>query len=145
MAYKTTADRFYDLTDVIQPEPPARHKDICRWKVGDKVKFTNDYGDEFGPFTVLGYTTPENELGERYIYIDSDSPWFPTTHVSLSKWVPKPWLVRSTDGLSLVYADTEEKARKLHCENEEGFDDDDIQIDPLPVSDKPAEFVLWVD
>ena len=81
--YKSQADRWNERDDVVMSEP---HRE-CEWKVGDTVKFTNDYGVEFGPRRVVGFTKPENELHGRFVYIDSDSPWFPVNPEQLSVWV----------------------------------------------------------
>lgn len=68
--------------DIVMQESPCE----CQWKVGDVVKFTNEYGVEFGPRTIFGFTTPENMLYGRFIYIHDDSPWFPASPESLTKW-----------------------------------------------------------
>jgi hypothetical protein len=41
--------------------------------VGDRVTFTNDYGDVFGPHKVLSF---ENPINDRYVYIDNYAYWF---------------------------------------------------------------------
>lgn len=70
------------MTDV----PPAG----CQWRVGDKVKFTNDNGVEFGPRTVQGFTLPGEEVTNgRTVYLDTDCYWFPKKPESLSPWIPK--------------------------------------------------------
>jgi len=68
----TVAEKWYDSNEMVS-EPPRP----CEFKIGDTVRFTNDYGVEFGPHQVLGYTTAKNELHGRFIHIDFDSPWFP--------------------------------------------------------------------
>ena len=54
--------------------------DLC---VGDKVNFTNEYGLKFGPLTVIGFALPENQVGEQYIHINTDAPWFPVKREAL--------------------------------------------------------------
>jgi hypothetical protein len=84
--FKSTAERWHEQNaDVVMKEPPHE----CEWKIGDVVKFTNEYGLEFGPYNVVGYTTPEDELHGRFIYIDTCSPWFPASPDSLTKWEEK--------------------------------------------------------
>jgi len=60
--------------------------DGCSWRVGDMVTFTNDYGVEFGPHEVLGFTLPGDELHGRFIYLDTDCYWFPVKPESLRHW-----------------------------------------------------------
>lgn len=78
--FVTVADRWYANNEMVS-EPPRP----CEFKVGDIVMFTNDYGIEFGPYKVLGYTTPENEMHGHFIHIDYDCVWFPTSPESLKK------------------------------------------------------------
>lgn len=63
-------------------EPPKP----CDFKVGDVVKFTNDYGAEFGPLVVRGFTTSEDELHGKFIYLNTDCHWFPVDPKSLKIW-----------------------------------------------------------
>lgn len=62
----------------------------CPWKVGDRVKFQNDYGVEFGPYIVQGFTLPGAELKKgtkiSNIYLDYSCYWFPTDKESLTAW-----------------------------------------------------------
>jgi hypothetical protein len=58
-----------------------------RYKIGDKVIFTNEYGVEFS-LSVTGYYEPEEmtaqyALGKRYM-LDWDCPWMPVAEASLS-------------------------------------------------------------
>ena len=79
----TMEEEFYaDNQMVGKPTRP------CGLKVGDVVKFTNDYGVEFEPRLVIGFTTPENELHGRFVHINTDSPWFPVPPGSLTKINP---------------------------------------------------------
>lgn len=65
--------KFYD-------SPP----DGCdsTFKVGDIVRFTNDYGVQFEPFTVLAFSDPDHG---RFIHINSSSYWFPVRADQLTK------------------------------------------------------------
>lgn len=69
---QTTAERFLANNNMVQ-DPPIS----CDFKIGDIVKFTNDYGVEFEPRTIIGFTTPKDILHGRFIHIDTDAPWFP--------------------------------------------------------------------
>jgi hypothetical protein len=75
----TMEEKFYVDNEMVS-EPPKP----CEWKVGDCVKFTNDYGVEFEPLRVIGFTKPEHELHGRFIHLDTDAPWFPVAPESLS-------------------------------------------------------------
>lgn len=74
-------ERWYENNRMVNESPMP-----CDFKIGDIVKFTNDYGVEFGPHKVLGYTTPEDVLHGRFIHIDTDAPWFPVKPESLTLW-----------------------------------------------------------
>ena len=76
----TMAEKFYADNNMVSVPPRP-----CDFKVGDVVKFTNDYGVEFQPHKVIGFTTPENEQHGRFIDIDTDAPWFPVKPESLTK------------------------------------------------------------
>lgn len=76
----TVEEKFYANNEMVN-EPPRP----CDFKVGDTVKFTNDYGVEFEPRKVIGFTKPEHELHGRFIHIDTDAPWFPVKPESLTK------------------------------------------------------------
>ena len=67
---------------MIMPEPPDGYN--SEYEVGDIVTFTNDYDVSFGPHKVRGFTKIENVLHGRFIYIDTDSPWFPVDPNQLS-------------------------------------------------------------
>jgi len=64
-----------------------------RFKIGDAVTFTNDYGVVFKGRKVTGYFKPEANddginsrlysYGYRY-FIDSDAPWMPTKESALT-------------------------------------------------------------
>lgn len=49
----------------------------CRFKVGDRVIFTNDYGLKF-PHVVRGFAKSPHP-GNRFVYIFSDAWWFPVS------------------------------------------------------------------
>lgn len=76
---KTVSDRFYE-DNSMENHPP----ELCDFQVGDTVKFTNDYGVEFEPHKVIGFTTARHKVGGRFIHINSDSPWFPVAPESLT-------------------------------------------------------------
>lgn len=48
----------------------------CRFKLNQKVMFTNDNGCVFGPYTIIGF---EKEPCKRFIYLDYECYWFPTS------------------------------------------------------------------
>lgn len=69
------SSEFYSSNEMVEnpPEP-------CDFKVGDRVSFTNDNGVFFkGPYTVIGFTTEKNKLGNRFIHINYDCVWFPVS------------------------------------------------------------------
>lgn len=74
----------FEIPDMCS-DPPAG----CDWRVGDLVKFTNDYGVEFGPYTIQGFTLPGDELNGRVVYLDYDCYWFPTKPSSLTHWIDR--------------------------------------------------------
>lgn len=62
-----------------QPLPPV----ACSFKPGDNVIFTNDNGVQFRR-TVVGFTPKVAVEGwQGFIYVDSDSWWFPLKPASL--------------------------------------------------------------
>lgn len=75
----TMEEQFYADNEMVDAPPKP-----CEFKVGDVVKFTNDYGVEFEPRKVIGFTKPEHELHGRFIHIDTDCPWFPVKPESLT-------------------------------------------------------------
>ena len=81
----TVEERFYADNEMVS-EPPKP----CGWKVGDPVKFTNDYGAVFEPLRVIGFTKPEHELHGRFVHIDGGAPWFPVKPESLSATTKTP-------------------------------------------------------
>lgn len=72
-------ERFLqELNDV----PPAP----CKFKKGDQVSFTNEYGLIFGPFKIIGFNReidPEWRP-DAFIYLDKSSYWFPVEADCLS-------------------------------------------------------------
>lgn len=54
----------------------------CRFKVGDSVTFTNDYGAKFENKIITGFA-PTVEQG-RFVYLDKDAWWFAVTPESLA-------------------------------------------------------------
>ena len=66
-------------------QEPANGEDL-KYKIGDRVKFTNPYGVTFHNHTILGYVPSDHALykyGKRY-FIDTDCFWFPKTEESLT-------------------------------------------------------------
>ena len=57
----------------------------CGLKVGDRVIYRNDFGVEFGPFEVIGFEKKEDISGGRFVYLNSDSYWFPVKAEQLTK------------------------------------------------------------
>lgn len=72
----------HDLTKPFAPE----NGEPLKFKAGDPVIFTNDYGVSFR-LRITGFYTPEEPCtlyasGRRYM-VDSSSPWFPVKESSL--------------------------------------------------------------
>ena len=57
----------------------------CGLKVGDRVIYRNDFGVKFGPFEVIGFEKKEDISGGRFVYLNSDSYWFPVKAEQLTK------------------------------------------------------------
>ena len=79
--------REIETNDKQKPFAPE-NGELLKFKVGDKVIFTNEYGVKFSPREVTGFYKPEQTsmqyaLGKRY-HIDSDSPWMPVSEESLT-------------------------------------------------------------
>ncbi|CAN7569646.1 hypothetical protein [Acidovorax delafieldii] len=68
----------YPLSSDAQLTPPQE----CDFNVGDTVTFTNDYGVSFPGKLITGFASTI-EYG-RFIYLDSDSWWFPVKPESLT-------------------------------------------------------------
>lgn len=79
--HTSQAELWMERKDQMLSEPTKP----CKWRVGDVVKFTNEFGVEFAPHKVIGFAKPEDELHGRFIYIDTDCPWMPVTPSSLSR------------------------------------------------------------
>lgn len=77
--YKTIEQKFYENNEMVNTPPEP-----CEFKLGDNVKFTNDYGVSFEPHKIIGFTKPEHKLHGRFIHIDTDAPWFPVKPESLT-------------------------------------------------------------
>ena len=58
----------------------------CDFKIGDKVTFTNEFGVSFKNHTIIGFDKDDSFYG-RFIYIDTDSYWFPHKPNELTKEV----------------------------------------------------------
>lgn len=57
--------------------------EVCAFKVGDKVTFTNGYGVTFTGKTVIGYSSDILYQQGRFIHLDLDCYWFPNRPVDL--------------------------------------------------------------
>lgn len=77
---KTRRERFIESKEYEAVSPVD-----CEFRVGEKVMFTNDRGVTFGPHTVIGFATPENMVGNRFVYLDYDCAWFPCSPDSITK------------------------------------------------------------
>lgn len=108
------AEEWYASNSMVS-EPPMP----CEFKVKDLVKFTNDYGVEFGPYKILGYTTPENVLHGRFIHVNSDSPWFPVKPEQLTRWPDMRVFEVTFDGFDPLRDDTDHLVKWISAENEE--------------------------
>jgi len=69
-----------DFIKSLKTEPPVE----CDFKVGDVVTFTNEYGVSFPNIKVVGFAEDDSFYG-RFIYLDSDSWWFPSRPEECSK------------------------------------------------------------
>jgi hypothetical protein len=90
----------YPLSVHAQRLPPVS----CNFRIGDTVKFTNEFGVSFPGLLVTGYAD-EVDNG-RYIYLDTSSWWFPASPGSLT--LEKP--VESVEDLiakPLTYGDSQ--------------------------------------
>lgn len=132
----TVAEKWYKSNEMVS-EPPKP----CEFKVGDVVKFTNDNGVKFGPHKVLGYTTPENELNGRFIHIDYDCVWFPTSPESLKKIPSKGHSMEKSLPVTkenlLLWAENTVKENPLR--NEEYVEDREVKCQKVPTT---VQYVL---
>jgi hypothetical protein len=55
----------------------------CKFKIGDKVSYTNDYGVTFDGHTVIGFAEDTGLYG-NFIYLDLDCYWYATKPNKLS-------------------------------------------------------------
>jgi len=109
----STAEKWYD-ENLMVSEPPVP----CDFKVGDLAKFTNEYGVEFGPYTILGYTRPEDVLHGRFIHVNSDSPWFPVKPEQLTRWPEMRIFELTFDGFDPLRSDTDHLVKWISAESE---------------------------
>ena len=57
----------------------------CKFKRGDSVTFTNEYGVKFYNLKVVGFDTPSSDyLRGRFIHLNTSSYWFPHHESELS-------------------------------------------------------------
>jgi hypothetical protein len=54
-----------------------------KFKIGQKVIFTNDYGVCFGEKTITGIDASSKARGVCYFYEPTDTPWFATSEENL--------------------------------------------------------------
>jgi len=75
---------------VISVKFEAAQTPILKYKIGDRVTFTNSQGVIFENKTILGFCSEESNLhqyGYRY-YLDKDSYWMPVEEKRLSLETP---------------------------------------------------------
>jgi len=77
--------RFFLLREVM-PEPPDGY--ITKFKPGDIVTYTNEFGAVFPGKEVLGFTKQKSAFGGRFIYLANHAYWFPHKESELSTTVP---------------------------------------------------------
>lgn len=68
----TTEQGRADFVSKLRDDPPVP----CDFQVGDQVTFTNEYGVAFPGLTVTGFAE-DSEFYGRFVYLDTDSYWFP--------------------------------------------------------------------
>jgi len=63
----------------------------CELKVGDIVTYTNEYGVSFDNREIVGFSSKEDMLRDRFIHLDQDAYWFPLSiaELKLAKRVVK--------------------------------------------------------
>jgi hypothetical protein len=60
---------------------------MAKFKVGDRVTFTNDYGLAFKGKTIVGlsqWTWEGADPQQRYFYAPNDAPWYSVPESSLT-------------------------------------------------------------
>lgn len=94
------AERFLQNNELLRESTKP-----CKFKIGDLVTFTNDNGVKFENLVVIGFAKPENEVGERFIHISTDSPWFPCKPEELTyqKFGGQKFSVVYPDGKTLEF------------------------------------------
>ena len=65
----------------LQQESPV----LCKYKVGDLVTYTNDYGASFEELTIIGFSKPDCHLLKygSFIHLDTGCYWMPVKPESL--------------------------------------------------------------
>ena len=65
---------YKKFVEGLEKEPNIK----CKFKLGDKVTFTNQYGVEFKDKTIIGFSH-DGDLHKygNHIHIDTDAYWFP--------------------------------------------------------------------
>lgn len=69
------------VAEELQAIPPTN----CKFKVGDVVTYTNDFGVSFEGNTVIGFSKPDHPLSKygNSIHLDFDCYWMPIKPESL--------------------------------------------------------------
>lgn len=66
----STQKRYKDFLKGLKMEPPEN----TEFSVGDKVKYTTEYGVTFSGLKIIGFS--EDVFYGRFIYLDKSSWWF---------------------------------------------------------------------
>lgn len=72
--------KYQEFVQSLKQTPPIP----CDLKVGDKVTFTNEFGISFPNLTIIGFAD-DTSFYNRFIHLDTECYWFPTTLQSLTK------------------------------------------------------------
>jgi hypothetical protein len=67
--------KYNEFLEGILKESPVNV--TTKFRVGDKVTFTNSNGVVFEGKTITGFAREKDQFNNRFIYIDCDSYWFP--------------------------------------------------------------------
>lgn len=65
--------------------PPITEWSEPKFKVGDKVIYTNDYGVCWGEKEIIEVVFESWDKAPRYHYKNSKTPWFPVSEKNLRK------------------------------------------------------------
>lgn len=67
-----TKTNFSEFKKALMRASPVK----CEFKIGDRVRFTNDSGVAFSNLEIIGFAEDDSFYG-RYIYLNTSSYWFP--------------------------------------------------------------------